>query len=374
MCRVRIASLVVSVLVGIASAGCGADQSGIRRPFGTELIAQTDTSFHGEWDALVGIVRTSTGDVITADRGRYEVRWHGTDGSSVALGRKGRGPGEFRSLHRIEYCGADSVVAYDFQLSRLHIYAARAFVRQLQLPPRLVASEFVGCAGLDSLFFAVSPSDIAGFGAQRNPVTLSRFNTQTGTVDWISTLKGTDVFVSERRSAMFDVPFGERTMVGASLGSVVYAYANQAAAFLVESDGSIRSLMVRDLVGGASRNVTRGDKELYLREQLALFTDSSTRMDFRAVMDEVEWGRKRPIIDRLLTSRDGYVWLRRAPLSTDTLATWFVVRFGDGEIRWINMPIQARVMFADQVGAITLTEDEAGKQSIALIDLRRRTP
>jgi len=227
---------------------------------------------------------------------------------------------------------------------------------------------------LDSLFFAVSPSDIAGFGAQRNPVTLSRFNTQTGTVDWISTLKGTDVFVSERRSAMFDVPFGERTMVGASLGSVVYAYANQAAAFLVESDGSIRSLMVRDLVGGASRNVTRGDKELYLREQLALFTDSSTRMDFRAVMDEVEWGRKRPIIDRLLTSRDGYVWLRRAPLSTDTLATWFVVRFGDGEIRWINMPIQARVMFADQVGAITLTEDEAGKQSIALIDLRRRTP
>lgn len=119
-------------LFALLLGGCGEDES--ESQFGEwtmmdEALSLTEELVVSETDAFYfGSVSdldvTSDGRMVVADRQANNIKVLRPDGSLVdTLGRSGEGPGEFQMLSVVRVVQGDSLFAYDFQRSRLTVYA-----------------------------------------------------------------------------------------------------------------------------------------------------------------------------------------------------------------------------------------------------------
>ena len=76
-----------------------------------------------QFNRISGVVRLSSGSIAVADRGSGEIRVFAQDARFLRrVGRRGQGPGEFRTLAHIRSLPADSLIAIDGIGGRLTVF------------------------------------------------------------------------------------------------------------------------------------------------------------------------------------------------------------------------------------------------------------
>lgn len=350
-------------------AGCGSSEAGASWPDERPLRIVSAQVLPTEFGGVAGAVRLSSGEIIVADAGRAHLRVFATaNDSGVALGRRGRGPGEFELLYRLHAC-SDSLFAYDYGESRLQIFTSTRFVRQLQLPATLTGADFVGCSGADSLYFTKMPDQLPGKGNQLFPLTVLRFSPRAGSIDWVTSLQGTEMFVSERHAAFYERPFAHRTMVAAGPGGPVVNESPSPTLRRLEARGGEAMITLH---GIRVRPVTDIDKARYLDARLAAEADTVMRRLIRSVHSEMEWGKRVPIFDALAVDSDGKVFARMSPGARDTVAAWLGIREGEAVLRRLELPIGDRLLFVGASSAIVLRARTTGEEDVFLLKLAER--
>lgn len=320
-----------------------------------------------EFGGIAGGVKLASGAIVIADNGRSLLRvFPASDGSGHSLGRPGNGPGEFKNLYRLHACD-DYLVAYDFNQSRLQIFSETKFVRQVQLPTTLTGADFVGCSGLDSLAFVQMPAQIPGRGTQVFPLTILRFDTESREIEWLTTLRGTEMFVSSRYQSIYERPFGLRSLVAAGVGGIFIAETHEPTVQKLAADQARVSLTMQRL---QKRSVKAIDRKNYFAERVAEEPDSTARKAIRSVLDEAEWGDSLPIMDRLMTTVRGDIFLRLAPASTDTVATWLMMRFDSPKSNKLQVPRAYRLLYIDDASILAVKLRESGEEIVSVLSYK----
>jgi hypothetical protein len=334
------------------------------------LRVASTTALPIEFGGVAGAVRLSSGQVVVADYGRAHLRvFSTTNDTGAVLGRRGSGPGEFDWLYRLHAC-SDSLFAYDFTASRLQIFTSSRFVRQVQLPATLAGADFAGCGGADSLYFVKMPNQVPGKGNQLFPLTVFRLSGQTNDLQWVTSLRGTEMFVSEQHSAFFERPFADRTLIVAGPGGPVINEWPSSTVRRLDAGGAEHAMTLR---GRRPRSVTDADRTRYLDARLAAEPDSTMRRLIRAVHAEMEWGDRVPIIDALVVASGGGVIARLSPGSRDSVAAWLRIREGEALMGRLTLPIGDRVLFADDRTVLVLRSRPTGEEDVLILEVEERS-
>ncbi len=345
---------------------CESGQSSAGWPEEQPLRVTSAQMLPTEFSGVAGAVRLSSGEIVIADAGRAQLRVFATaNDTGVTLGQRGRGPGEFDLLYRLHSC-ADSLFAYDYSEARLHVFTSSRFVRQLQLPATLTGADFVGCTGAESLYFTTMPDQLPGKGNQMFPMNVFRYSPQASNPVWVTSLQGTEMFVSERHAAFYERPFAHRTIAAAGPGGLVVSESHLSSIRRLEGT-SWEELLT--LPGIRLRPVTTVDKARYLEARLAAESDTVMRRLIRAVHSEMDWGKRVPMFDAIAASADGRVFARLSPGVRDTVAAWLGVRDGDPVLRRLTLGIGDRLLFVDASVAIVLRSRATGEEDVLLLSI-----
>lgn len=359
----------VALLLALLCLGCTSEKSSINPGSAIDLTVSTTRSITDDFVDVVGAVRLLDGTVAVADRGRSVLRVFeaGTD-SAYSLGSRGKGPGEFRYLHSLRSCEDNTLVAYDFELGRLSLFSTRAFIKQLQLPPRLIGADFVGCTSSDSMFFAHAPEQLPGFGLQTFPQTVFLFDADRGTNDWVTTIRGSEMWVSEREQAFYERPFGLRSFAAVGPTGLIIAESHK---------GEIQKLSARGtriavkLSERPSRTATTADRTRYTDELLAE-VGPKRASQVRSVLAEADWGTTLPVIDRMIASTNGDVWIRTPPAAGESMAVWRILGIGAASPRSLFLPSSDRVLFIDSEALIIMRRDDSGQDVLLVLTYQNR--
>ncbi len=102
-------------------------------------IGQEDGEEPYLFDRLAGALRLDDGSIVAADGATRQLRHFDANGTFIATaGRKGPGPGEFRSLQRIARCGTDAI--WVDAGARLSIWGTDLrFRREVPVPERIMS-------------------------------------------------------------------------------------------------------------------------------------------------------------------------------------------------------------------------------------------
>lgn len=241
------------------------------------------------------------------------------------------------------------------------MYSESGFVRSIQLPSQLSGADFVGCTASDTFVFAKLPDRILGVGLHVLPVTVLAFHPSENSVAQHATLRGTEMFISERYSAFYERPFGVTSFVAAGRTGVVTAESDRLELRRLTADGTFERVFS---VPSEPRSPAEGARGRYLIERVAEEPDSASRRTLRAVLEETPWGESLPEVDRLLVARSGEIWLRRAAQSEDSLVEWLIVDVDSGAVHRIALPRTLRVLFADRTRILALQATPDGYERL----------
>lgn len=327
----------------------------------------------GEKDQLFNVlaaVRRPDGGVVLGD-GTGELRFFDARGRFVrAVGRKGRGPGEFQLPRRIVRIRGDSLAVWDGTQGRLTVYdSAGALGRMLQPPFAAgyapdVAAVFAGGgmmaqAGSNARAMlsrsGVYP-DSAGFtalAADGSPLrTLGRFAAgevyivhQGGGVGW-STL-----------------PFGRELL-----------HAGGPDAFYLADSGTNRitvwspsGRLLRTLAGPfAPRAVSGGDLRRLRGERLGEISDPVRRAVVARALARAPVPRRMPGMGALAVDADGRLWVQEFPRPGSDDAPWAVLG-ADGRVAArVRMP---RRWWIYEIGRDYLLVGDRGENDVEQVKL-----
>jgi hypothetical protein len=155
---------------------------------------------HYQFDNVTGAVRLSDGRIVVANAGSGEFRFFDPSGKYLSMsGRKGGGPGEFKSLSSVERLGGDSLLAFDRSNRRVSVFDATGhFLRTVSAPQSasLRLSQLVGRFADGSLVMSASGSIMGADGKRPNglvrpSVTYAHVSLAGALLDTIGTFPGT---------------------------------------------------------------------------------------------------------------------------------------------------------------------------------------
>lgn len=148
------------VTLQIVVSGCGetsAERFAVRDSLGIQILESASAAWQegDEWELtsepllqigeadgdslyllfrVADVHRSSDGSIVVANSGTSEIRFYDAQGRFVrSVGRRGEGPGEYRSIRRMDFLG-DSIYVSDGRTRRVSVLAANGiFVRSLNL-------------------------------------------------------------------------------------------------------------------------------------------------------------------------------------------------------------------------------------------------
>ena len=355
---------VVAVCVAL---GC---QSDIKRSFTSEnRIAITNVrELSDNYGFISGAVRLASGSVVVADEGRNQIRIFKVGSKApTTLAHQGKQRGEFASLHQIQRCGDDTLVGYDDSASKLEIFTESDYIRQVSLPPKLLGANFVGCMGMDSLVFEKLPEQLPGFGQQLFTQTVFRFDAITGQLEWMTTLRGTEMFVSRVVKAFYPRPFGVHAILAVGKGGVYISESDSSLVLKLLEDGSRTSIFLPRI---RSRRLTSSDRTQYEKEQVATAPDRKSAKNMKYLWDEADWGTRVPALDRLLVSTTGDLWVRQPPSSSDTSAAWMIAPYKSKKFASALLNSDWDPIFVDSSTILARRLSKSGQHQLIQIEYR----
>jgi hypothetical protein len=330
--------------------------------------------------------RLSDGRIIVIDGGT-EIRWFSPDGTHRStLGRRGDGPGEFRSIQSVVITPDDSVIVHDAGSQRI------SWLSPDETLVRVGPLRGTGTQGVRLL--TVRPHAVAivaesrptfNFGGEEfnySRDTLVVTNHAPESMDTIATVVGTEsatwVYYENARptrTMQMELPFGHLALAAATSRSVVLAATEDRQLALLDDTGRVHALVraaSTETVSAdlRSRFVTHAEQQAIDRgapdpqiirkgaeDRLLLLADDHTM----------------PAFDRLLVDTGDRIWMRDyvPPWAIDQPQQW-TVHGSDGlPLARVTTPAGMMVTSISNDYVVGVEPDELNVQYVVLYRLER---
>jgi hypothetical protein len=325
-------------------------------------------------------VRLSDGRIVVAIGRTQELRFFDSLGQfTKAVGRKGRGPGEFDHLVSVYRGKSDSLYAYDNSLMRITVFdSAGGVVRVIPLSPfqRRLPEPALGRFANGGWLMAVTERD-SRVATHKQRVTFRtgvvRYDNQgrpLRNVGWLAVDRVFIVSSPKGGGAFHDVPFAPRSQLTVRGDSYYLA------------DGREYRIEVRDTTGGLMRVVRRAesaarltqqDIEAFRKRELEQATDEESRRMVTMWLDATPYPDAIPALARLEVDGADRLWVQRFSAELGTDAPWDVYDSSGRSLGSVTLPRGLNVTDIGSDFVLGIRQDETGVHRIELYRLRDQT-
>ena len=273
-----------------------------------------------------GAHRLSDGRIVIANRGTNELRFYSATGSFLkAVGRKGRGPGEYQYIAWMARCGTDTLYVYDIGTARLTVLNDRGEtvrLAQLMLPENTLPYGAATCQRGGPFVVAGWATGTPQPGLHRFPMPVGLATLNGEPLNMIGLFPGVDrwgtVFGGQLRGTS-PLPLG-RNLLQTIAGDRVYVGTGDAyevAAYGL--DGTLEMLIRLEV---PERPVTDADIEAYIERQLGGLDDSERRERLRRSYLKIEFPKHLPPYAAFVVDDAGTLWIQDFPGPRDEEVVW----------------------------------------------------
>jgi hypothetical protein len=238
-------------------------------------IGTVDGDPHYQLSGVAGAVRLSDGRIVVANRGSDELRFYDASGTYLsAVGRKGKGPGEFQWLAWLTRLSGDSVLAFDRSEQRASVFDATGHLARVarHATAQGMAMFFtapVGSFADGSMVMSAGAPFMPGGkqnGVVRPPVTLLRYDASGALADTIGQFPGDESYVRSTGMMTTGLIFG-RSSESAVHGNELYVGSTDRYEIGVYApDGTLQRSIRRAF---ANLEVTSADIDAVKHKQIA---------------------------------------------------------------------------------------------------------
>ncbi|MBL8988305.1 MAG: hypothetical protein JNJ80_18680 [Gemmatimonadetes bacterium] len=338
--------------------------------------------------APVGSVRwDGSGDIIIADLGASRLLVYDAAGTFVQpLGRRGDGPGEFRSISAVSLMPGDTVVTFDGSLRRLSYWHRRnGFARSVSLAAGASLDAWPADAWpwRDSMIvvlqLAITPKDSvpAGAGMRRWPMRahLSLRDREGAVVATSPTFPGMYTGLSEEGDTR--LPFSNQPFVAIGRDRVFFGagedYRISSLAPEFRTEGEFRWPAADETLSAAEVAAVRAETEAVLRARLP--PERLRRLDQNFAPEILP--KTRPAIGRVLVDQEDRLWVERfeaTRLGTRTQKPgdrWTVLLPNGRPVARVRLPSNTRLEAVQGQRVLVVQRDSLDTETVARYDIRR---
>jgi len=333
-----------------------------------------------EFGSVMGALRLTDGRIVVADDRAKQLRVYSPEGAFLqAVGRRGRGPGEFDALGGVYAWRADSIAAFDYSLRRVTLYSTQlAFGRALEF--RNTPGYWVQGVVQDSLLLlrsfgsAQMPLEVPGTYWDSTWLILVGPAGQTDTIGRFPQRKVAGAVGRDLRTLLSNPDFVQ-------LAPVLSATA--ARTHIVIGTGESFSIDLYDTAGSLVRGIRRTWKPesvdgRYIQdykqkrvEFLLNVTPNADATSLRERVDRLMYLDTKPAFLGIFADPDGGLWVSSYRMPWQEPGYWSVF---DSAGTWLGDVQQPRFDQVFQIGrdfVLTLSFDDAGAQHVRVHRLNR---
>lgn len=324
---------------------------------------------------VLSAIRRPDGAIVVGD-GTGELRFFDAAGRFVhAVGRKGRGPGEFQLPNRIARIHGDSLAVWDATLQRMTVFDS-AGVLGRTAEPRFGAGFFPDVVAIfgDGGVAIKTGSNARAMGRRSGMVEDSAGFAVLGPdgamVRDLGRIPAGEVYVTHAGSTYgwSNPPFGREIYTAGSPDAFYVADGGTGRITVHAADG--RQVRIIDSPF-AARPVTSADLRAARREKLDEISDPARRALVERGLDGAPSPARTPSLGAIATDADGQLWVQEYPRPGAAEVHWAVVR-PDGRVAArVRLP---RGWLIHQVGGDWLlagSRDQDDVEHVHLLPLRR---
>lgn len=324
--------------------------------------------------------RLPDGRILVANSGTFELRVYSPEGQHLSsFGAEGDGPGEFRSLWRIDVVGGDSTYVWDQRAMRVSVLDldgrfARSF--QLAVPgersvPRYQMSFDDGSCLVGVTRFTSGP--LKDRSVSTTSTTLMHYDSDGQPVDTIVTISNEPTYrimhPDGQGISFFPLPFapgGTWALEGMRIH---------------EGTGETYEIRTYNQVGQLTRilrapiapaRITDALLESYVAERLAASSDDEEWQDLlRSAYADTPRPDVGRVFDALATDTDGQLWVRRTAMPRDSLRRWDVFGREGRHVAQVHIPVALRVQEFGSDYVLALRRDDLDAEQVVLFRLEK---
>jgi hypothetical protein len=345
-------------------------------------------------DAVESAVRLDNGRIVLANATDPILRWYDSTGKfAFGAGRFGQGPGEFDGgegrawIYTIWRGGGDSLATWEHSPRRMQVFDPNGkFVRAVvaDLPPLMADMAYPQVVGQFAGGFAMFLLDEREGKPRQLGVVIrdsldlisygdnGRFNRKIARVPGLSR-HYQEVTVPENGrtyQTALAVPFAAPFVIWSDRGRLYYGSGDRYEVVAYDSSGAVRMLIRKTL---PLRPLTSAIIEQYKETRRAAVRSNPERL--RNVENAIQklppFRDSLPAYRRILTDRDGMLWVQDYNLPTEAQVNWSVF---DLEGRWVTTVSIPRTWQVTDIGRnhiLTVERDSLDVEKVRMYELRR---
>jgi hypothetical protein len=350
---------------------------------------------HYQLDGVTTAVRLGDGRIVVANRGSDELRYYDTTGKYLSTsGRKGGGPGEFKSMSWMGRLAGDSVLVYDGSSNRLSVFDATGHFVRAATPPnsaQLRLSRVVGAFGDGSVVMSTTMHLSVGGklpnGLIRSPTTYAHVALDGTLLDTIGTFPGEAVFMQSSSSGG-----GKYVTIRTQRGGVYHtpvSAVHDSAFYYGSSDAY--EIGIYDAGGTLRRSIRRAqpngkvtDEVIDQMKRAALEgqqerTGKPPTAEDRAALEkryaELPMPETMPAYKSLVVDVDGDLWVQEFDVVPNRKPTrWTVFDPGGQMLGTVTMPVRFTPYDIGTDYVLGMWRDDLDVEHVQLYTLVKPTP
>jgi hypothetical protein len=343
-------------------------------------IGELDGTPEYQFERIAGALRRADGGIVVADAGLRALRFYGADGKFLRSGgRKGGGPGEFEELASVHLAPGDSLLAFDWRLRRVSVFApAGSPARSVSLPAGIDAvfpqPHLLGRTGDGSLLVGVGQRYRGGpvtEGVRQDSIDYLRYSAEGVLLDTVAVLPGGESFV---KGGLGRVGFTTapllmgRSAVHGLLGGHLVVGDNRAYQLAVYSaEGKLERLFRRRR---EPRPVTAAEHAAAVAASLdGIGQEWRGRME--VVYAAMPRPATRPFYSALVVDAGGNLWVKDFAVPSETPSTWTVFDPAGRMLGGVAMPARFRPTDIGEDHVLGVVQDEMGVEYVQVYRLEK---
>jgi hypothetical protein len=297
---------------------------------------------------VAGARRLSDGRIAVADGATAQLRVFGGDGRFLrAIGRRGRGPGEFDRLDWLQVVAGDTLVTLDRNLRRLTVFSPTGTVARTIDLLKANATPWPGDVLLpdggmvvvldtDDVWTRIRAGQLKPGQVGRSTAVLIRYDAHGAVLDTIATVPGNESAIIEGPAATYP-PWG-RLLSYAVFDGKLYVGTQETFSIRVYNPGGGQHTVIRLIDGEPGKTEDHIDRFMAAILERARSAEDSQALSQR--FRSLPHPETIPAYGRILTDPTGRLWISEAHSPITTPVRWKVVDVDDGSV--FNVAVPAR--------------------------------